>query len=198
MGGYEGRMNKPMTKEELSQLTNRKPRIARWHVMAGVSLFHGYRKGVELGVSAGRFTMFLCGTIHDMEMIAVDRWESQPNNTVEGGQTYMDWDHEASYRSFSDNCERFFPGRVKILRMDTSAAAPVVEDESQDFVFIDADHSYEGCKRDIENWLPKVRRGGMLCGHDYSTDWPMVQKAVDERGWKFAVGPDHVWMYIKP
>jgi len=44
-------------------------------------------------------------------------------------------------------------------------------------VFIDADHTYEGCKRDIEAWLPKCEH--IMCGHDYN--WPDVKKAVDEK-----------------
>lgn len=191
-------MSKPLSKEQIHEMTQRNPRVARWHVMAGVSLVHGYRKGAELGVSQGRFTMFLCATIHDMEMIAVDKWEEQPNNSAEGQQTYLGWDHDVSYRCFTENCDKFFPGRVQIIKSDTVEAAKLVADGSLDFVFIDADHSYEGCKRDIEAWFPKVRSGGMVAGHDYSLDWPMVMKAVDEKKWKFAVGPDHVWMYLKP
>jgi predicted alpha/beta hydrolase family esterase len=49
-----------------------------------------------------------------------------------------------------------------------------------DFVFIDADHKYESVKADIAAWLPKVRPGGHIAGHDYHSDWPGVQKAVDE------------------
>ena len=40
-------------------------------------------------------------------------------------------------------------------------------DEYFDFIFIDADHTYEGCKGDILDWYPKVKKGGVLCGHDY-------------------------------
>ena len=33
-------------------------------------------------------------------------------------------------------------------------------------VFIDADHSYRSTIEDVQVWFPKVRKGGMLCGHD--------------------------------
>ncbi len=50
-----------------------------------------------------------------------------------------------------------------------------------DLVFIDADHSYEATKADIDAWLPLVRVGGVICGHDYGiARYPGVRKAVDE------------------
>ena len=54
------------------------------------------------------------------------------------------------------------------------------EDESLDVVFIDLTHTYESVKEDIGLWLPKVKRGGILSGHDYEDSWPGVVKAVDE------------------
>jgi len=41
------------------------------------------------------------------------------------------------------------------------------KNESLDFVFIDAGHAREEVTADIEAWMPKVKRGGLLCGHDY-------------------------------
>lgn len=170
----------------------------RWETIAGLCLLNGYRKGAELGVSKGRFTIFQCATIHDMEMLAVDLWAPQPDNLAPGAQTYNTWDHEASYSDFKAVCEQWFPGRVKIVRSDTVEAAKDVPDGSLDFVFIDADHSYRGCKRDIEAWSSKVRRGGMISGHDYHPQkWPGVVKAVDEAFAKKATFPDMVWAHFK-
>ena len=45
-------------------------------------------------------------------------------------------------------------------------------------MFIDADHSYTGMIQDIQSWLPKIKSGGYLAGHDY--DWPGVLQAVTE------------------
>ena len=59
------------------------------------------------------------------------------------------------------------------------------DDELFDMIFIDGDHSYEGCKADLENWWPKIKVGKILCGHDYCYEHKNpnnfgVKKAVDE------------------
>ena len=59
------------------------------------------------------------------------------------------------------------------------------DNNSLDFVYLDARHHYEGIKEDIESWFPKVKAGGLFCGHDYldkiigETNFG-VKKAVDE------------------
>jgi len=88
---------------------------------------------------------------------------------------------------------------VKVLHMDSKEAAQHVPDGSLDLVFIDADHSYKMCKRDIDVWTPKVRLGGIVAGHDYYTRWPGVVRAVDE---SFPFDelqflPDTVWYRVK-
>lgn len=51
---------------------------------------------------------------------------------------------------------------------------------SVDLIFIDGDHSYESCKKDIDNWLPHLKDDGILCGHDYNEACPGVMQAVQE------------------
>ena len=62
-------------------------------------------------------------------------------------------------------------------------AAQEFKDGSLDFVFIDANHDYEYVKEDILAWLPKIKKGGIIAGHDYhlnTIDFPGVYKAVHE------------------
>ena len=84
----------------------------------------------------------------------------------------------------------------KILRKTSLKAASRVPDEL-DLVFIDGAHSYENVKQDIALWLPKVRKGGILSGHDYSLEHPGVLKAVDEAfDKKIKIGYDRTWIYL--
>jgi hypothetical protein len=64
-------------------------------------------------------------------------------------------------------------------------------------VFIDGGHTYRDVKFDIEKWLPKLEKGGLICGHDY-TNMYTVAKAVDELidDVKIAKGTS-IWYAIK-
>ena len=167
-------------------------KIWRWEIITGICLINGFRVGAELGVSGGRFTSFLCGRIPEMKMIAVDLWEEQLKRDVEGAESYSEHNLPAKYEYLKEQWEKFFPERVQIMRMRTTDAAKQVEDGSLDFVFIDADHTYEGCKSDIEAWEPKVRKGGIISGHDYC--WPTVNRAVHEHYPSVVVYSDNVWV----
>jgi hypothetical protein len=170
----------------------------RWEIIGGICMLNGYRNGAELGVSKGRFTTFLCSSMFDMRMLCVDLWAPQPDNLGEGAETYSTWDHEQSYREFKVLRDKWFSNRVTIWRRHSVEAAKDVTDGSLDFVFIDADHSYKGCKADIEAWEPKVRVGGMVSGHDYDPiKWPGVVKAVDEIYPGASKLPDMTWAHFK-
>jgi hypothetical protein len=88
--------------------------------------------------------------------------------------------------------------KCKIIRKMSSEAVKNVPDEL-DLVFIDGNHSYEYVKEDIKLWLPKVRAGGILSGHDYDHKlFPGVVKAVDELLQnKVSIGFDTTWYHIK-
>jgi hypothetical protein len=87
-----------------------------------------------------------------------------------------------------------------LIRKSSSDAAKEFEQESVDLVFIDANHSYESVKNDIDLWLPKVKKGGVLSGHDYSIRFFGVIQAVNEK-----LGTDNIvvkssdatWYYYK-
>lgn len=66
--------------------------------------------------------------------------------------------------------------------MTSYEASKTIVCGSLDFVYIDDDHTYEGAKTSIEAWLPKVREGGIIAGHDYSLHghYAGVRQAVDE------------------
>jgi len=49
---------------------------------------------------------------------------------------------------------------------------------SFDVLFIDGDHSYEGCSADIENWYPLLARNGHMLFHDSWLGAPGVQDAI--------------------
>ena len=146
----------------------------QWHVIEHFSKERGFKKGAELGVRWGQTSRYLLVNT-DLEMIGVDLMRVQPEKIGEGQETYSHWPWD-KYRKQVDEIARMFPDRWTLMEMDTSEAADLIPDGSLDFVFIDADHSYNGVKTDIQNWLPKVT--GLVIGHDIDREG--VRTAVEE------------------
>lgn len=68
---------------------------------------------------------------------------------------------------------------ISVILGESTNVAKLFPDRSIFFVFIDATHTYEAVKADIEAWLPKIAFGGILAGHDFAEEG--VKKAVEER-----------------
>lgn len=71
--------------------------------------------------------------------------------------------------------------RFHLYRGDSPDVAEHFADEGLDWVYIDADHTYESVRADLAAWFPKLRPGGLMAGHDYVErhGWG-VKQAVDE------------------
>ena len=67
-----------------------------------------------------------------------------------------------------------------VIKAKTEDAAKYIPDNSLDICFIDAAHDYTNVTNDIKNYLPKVKKGGIICGHDYDNDHIEVIKAVND------------------
>jgi predicted O-methyltransferase YrrM len=81
---------------------------------------------------------------------------------------------------FKSNMEPL-DGKFTAIIGDSSKSADVFADKSLDFVFLDADHVYERIKGDTLAWLPKIKPGGILAGHDFECEeHPGVLQAVTE------------------
>jgi len=176
----------------------------RARVILDIARENGYRNGVELGVFRG--DTFRCLVKNGLFMAGVDTWRPAPEQEgrhKDGGRSYVEHDLEGFYVGLREwlGIEGTQWGSIKkakypaqLMRMTTTEAASTIPDNRFDFVFIDADHTYEGVKADIENWKPKVRPGGMVIGHDYNPrDFPGVVKAVNEIFPEFSLYDDRVW-----
>ena len=69
---------------------------------------------------------------------------------------------------------------VRQWNLTSVEAAKKIPDESLDFVYIDACHTYESVKQDIAIWRPKIKPEGFIGGHDYHPGWKGVKRAVEE------------------
>jgi hypothetical protein len=118
---------------------------------------------VEVGVAEGSYARDFLSLWHG-EYVMVDRWCH-----VDGYDDVMngpDEEHELRYRQAMAVAAPH-GDRVKVLRMDSVDAAATFADKSLAFVYLDGDHSFEGFRRDLAAWWPKVQSGGIIAGHDY-------------------------------
>lgn len=130
----------------------------------------------EVGVRvADNFKSMLTPNVE--KAVAVDIWRDTGNSAQNdwlSPQSELDNQYRHVFRMYFNN------PKVKIIREFSAKAAEFFDDETFDFVYIDADHSYEGCLEDIKAWYPKVKSGGVIGGHDYV-------EAVNSFGVKFGV-----------
>jgi predicted O-methyltransferase YrrM len=121
---------------------------------------------LEVGSHYGRSTHALLSGCRG-QVIAVDPWQGTTREGKPRQQVFEQFIRNVGY----------FPN-LGVLRMPSSAAARLFRGQSFDMVFIDGNHAYDYVKADIEAWLPKTRK--LICGHDFSKNWPGVVQAVEE------------------
>lgn len=118
---------------------------------------------VEVGSWKGRSTVAICDALDGTNAVvwAVDTFRGDAELVDLHGTI----DHEAVRAEFTRNTGEY--ERLRVLEADSVAAAASFADRSIDWVFIDADHSYDAVLADIAAWAPKVKDGGLISGHDY-------------------------------
>lgn len=135
---------------------------------------------VEVGCWKGRSSAYMAVEINNsgkaIRFDCVDTWKG--SETEEGHQQDKYVVTNSLYEKFLQNVDRV-KHIVNSIRGYSVEIAKTYQDDSLDFVFIDGDHRYECVAEDIKAWLPKVKSGGILSGHDYG--WCSdVRKAVHE------------------
>jgi len=134
---------------------------------------------VEVGVWCGRSLSYLLVEIinsgKSIALYAVDPWDE---DMYEDGCKKRINNADPSEKLVTALEENGVSDRVQLMRMTSELAVPHFENESLDFVFIDGSHKYEDVRNDIRWWLPKVRIGGVIAGHDYP--YMDVRRAVNE------------------
>lgn len=118
----------------------------------------GFTRGAEVGACFGRFSEILCQNIPGLELIAIDSWNNKQNAKRESDLKISGEERTKSLLA---------PYHATVIKKKSMDAVKDVPDQSLDFVFIDADHSYGAVRNDVREWTKKVREGGIVSGHDY-------------------------------
>lgn len=116
----------------------------------------GYKKGAEIGVRYGHYSQLLCAKNPDLELFCIDPWSPYRKHSAES--------MEGIYQVAKAKLAQY---KTTIIRKTSMEAVKEIPDNSLDFVYIDAMHEFDPVMMDILHWVPKVRRGGIVAGHDY-------------------------------
>lgn len=162
-------------------------KLKRFNWIAMMINRHKYSIGVEVGAATGITTEFLLKNCPSLKQLTVvDLWEP-----VRGSHNWDRYDMEQLFR-------RKFEGEPKltILKGVSWEMSSKIADGSLDFAFIDASHDTESVSKDTNAWYPKVKHGGILCGHDLH--FPGVRQTVEQMfGTRLRkAGIDNMW-YVK-
>lgn len=141
-------------------------------------------EGVEVGAMMGNNADSLLSSLPNLKRLHLI------DNNTDG------WMPTLRHR-FRDN------PKVNIIQKNSVEAAREFNDKSLDFVYIDADHSYKAVDQDIKAWLPKVKDGGIIAGHDYvkpaeedKVDFDVIGAVNDNFGDRVNNNSTDWWVYL--
>jgi hypothetical protein len=166
---------------------------------------------VEIGVAYGHSLAFFCEKApHHTRVTGVDIWEEHQGREQLDPETWLRVTaHGTPIQACMAELRAYCPeawARVSLHRATGKDAAALYADGSVDAVFIDEHHTFNSVTESIQAWLPKVRAGGWLSGHDCNDHYPGVLQAVNTWLTNPEVFPPHtedngwggVWTWRKP
>ena len=135
-----------------------------------------FRSGAEVGVWKGEYSKLFCQA--GLRWTCVDPWapyaEYRDNKNQ---QALIDL-------AYAEAMAKLRPYQPRVLRMISVEAAALVPDGSLDVVYLDGNHESAFILQDVLLWTPKVRAGGIICGHDYRVNskkpYIQVKPAIDQ------------------
>lgn len=149
---------------------------------------------VEIGSWVGKSTLYMaelieyflnnkvCPETKSIKFINIDPFVANVTINSIGGYEWnesSEGQKQAAKDAFYRNTEthkEFIETREEF----SPQAADKFDNESIDCIWIDALHDYDSVKKDLIAWYPKVKKGGMLGGHDFNYDFGGVPKAVHD------------------
>lgn len=140
----------------------------------------------EVGVAEGNNSIYMLDNWSIKLLICVDSWRrlDQKGDGAEGNN----W-HIENFNKFFKRAAKH-ANRVWIMPGLSVEMSRLIQDESLDLLYLDGDHNYEGVMADLHAWVPKVKKGGIVAGHDYlNLEDYGVNKAVSEFCLKFRFTP---------
>jgi hypothetical protein len=173
-----------------------------YHVLPKLINEYNLKVGVEIGVCLGGHSEAMLLYTKLERLYSIDPYIYAPRGTdghvLPNGKGFDQLEYDEMYEYTKERLS-VFGGRNIFIRK-TSLEAANDMNEQIDICFIDARHTYESVKEDIGLWGNRLRKGGLLCGHDYNhPNFPGVTQAVNEfaKGKTLHLEDGYVWWVKK-
>lgn len=132
--------------------------------------------GAEVGCAECRSSLeFLQMGVE--KLFLIDVWEHIPNVSGDGNSPES-W-HQNNF-SICQSKLKNYSDRVIFLKGFSTEMAKRIPNKYLGFVYLDAAHDYANVLKDLEAYVPKVREGGIVAGHDFLSEHYQVKQAVEE------------------
>jgi len=115
--------------------------------------------GVEIGVDNGDNALNILQNLDIKRLYLIDPYNSWLGKGKKAGS-------KLAYREAVNKLKDYKDKIIWILEKSEDVVSIIPND--LDFVYIDGNHSYEFVKKDIELYVPKVKSGGLIAGHDFN------------------------------
>lgn len=149
---------------------------------------------IEIGTWKGQSAVTMAKALRDNKIdgkvICVDtwlgsteHWDKKSNKKTRWGSLKHDHGYPTLYFQFLANVKKEELEKYIIPIPNTSWVAAKLLQKNKvkaDIIYIDASHEYEPVKMDLNIYWDLLKEGGILCGDDYSKNWPGVKKAANE------------------
>ena len=132
---------------------------AKREVMAQTLAELNFNVGVEVGVWQGEHAEILFKANPKLLLYGIDSWVP-----YKGNRDYHSYSYQPSYEQARSVLAPYSCTLIRSFSMD---AVKDFEDKSLDFVYIDANHGFRYVIDDIAEWSRKVKKGGIIYGHDF-------------------------------
>jgi predicted O-methyltransferase YrrM len=150
---------------------------------------------VELGVWQGRATMALA-TATPGRVYGVDHWHGSPNERATHHRAVVTATGRAGVMAAARHnlAPYIAAGRCVLVEAEANVAAARFAVHPIDMLFIDATHTYEGVRGNLEAYMPYLAYQALVCGHDLKAEFPGVGRAVESMfGGRMRRGPGSIW-----
>ena len=139
----------------------------------------GYKVGAEIGTAKGVYAEVIAKS--GLKLYAIDPWlvyDGYVKGEDEKERKAGGYDQQEMDRQYEHVKKLLAPYDCTIIRKTSMEALADIPNESLDFVYIDANHEFKYVVEDIYEWSKKVRKGGVISGHDYLFTTPRVSDKI--------------------